>query len=108
MYTNHLTTVSIVKQINLTLFLINKLNLRLIKASQYLSQFRLDVRHKSDKQHVMFNVLFRFMSESARERDMLISKKNTLDEMFVFNEFLIKMSKEFKIRVQVFYVKNKK
>ena len=39
---------------------------------------------------------------------MLISKKSILDEMFAFNEFLIKMSKEFKIKVQAFYVKNKK
>ena len=42
---------------------------------------------------------FRFMNESTRERNMLISKKSTLDEMFVFNEFLIKTLKEFKIRV---------
>ena len=56
----------------------------------------------------MFDAFFRFMSESIREKNILISKKNTLDEMFVFNKFLIKMSKEFKIRVQVFYVKDKK
>ena len=49
MYTNYLITVSIVKQINLISFLINKLNLRLIKASQYLSQFKFDIRYKSDK-----------------------------------------------------------
>ena len=28
--------------------------------------------------------------------------------MFAFNEFLIKMLKEFKIRVQISYIKNKK
>ena len=39
------------------------------------------------------------MSESTRERDILISKKDTFDEMFFFNEFLIKMLKEFKIKV---------
>ena len=56
----------------------------------------------------MFDILFRFINKSTRERDMLISKKNILDEMFAFNKFLIKISKEFKIRVQVSYIKNKK
>ena len=49
MYTNYLTIINIVKQINLTLFLINKLNLRLIKASQYLSQFKFNIRYKFNK-----------------------------------------------------------
>ena len=56
----------------------------------------------------MFNVLSRLINESTRKKNILISKKSTLDEMFAFNEFLIKILKEFKIRVQVFYVKNKK
>ena len=56
----------------------------------------------------MFDALSRLMNESIRKKDMSTSKKNTLDEMFAFNEFLIKMLKEFKIKVQVFYVKNKK
>ena len=47
----------------------------------------------------MFNALSRFMSESTQKKNILISKENILDEMFAFNEFLIKMSKEFKIRV---------
>ena len=40
------------------------------------------------------------MNESTRERDILISKKNTFDKMFVFNEFLIKMLKKFKTKIQ--------
>ena len=56
----------------------------------------------------MLNALSRFTNKSIRKKDILISKKDILDEMFVFNEFLIKMLKKFKIRVQVFYVKNKK
>ena len=51
---------------------------------------------------------FKFISESTREKNILISKKSTLNEMFVFNKFLIKMLKEFKIKIQIFYVKNKK
>ena len=56
----------------------------------------------------MFNALSRLISESIRKKDMLISKKSTLDEIFAFNEFLIKMLKKFKRRIQTSYVKNKK
>ena len=45
------------------------------------------------------NAFSKFMSESIYEKDILISKKDTFDEMFIFNEFLIKMLKEFKIKV---------
>ena len=56
----------------------------------------------------MLNVLFKFMSESIFKKNMLISKKDILDEIFIFNECLIKMLKKFKMRIQVFYVKDKK
>ena len=54
------------------------------------------------------NILFKFINESTFKKNMLISKKDIFDKIFVFNEFLIKMLKEFKMRVQAFYIKNKK
>ena len=48
------------------------------------------------------------MNESIFEKDMSISKKNIFDKIFVFNEFLIKILKEFKMRIQAFYIKDKK
>ena len=39
------------------------------------------------------------MNESTLEKNMLISKKNILNEIFIFNEFLIKMLKEFKTKI---------
>ena len=47
----------------------------------------------------MSNVLFKFINESTFEKNMLISKKNTLNEIFIFNEFLIKMLKKFKVKI---------
>ena len=47
------------------------------------------------------------MNESTREKNILISRKK-INEIFVFNKFLIKMLKRFKIKIQIFYVKNKK
>ena len=54
------------------------------------------------------NALFKLINESTREKDISILKKNTLNEIFIFNEFLIKILKEFKIKIQISYVKNKK
>ena len=54
------------------------------------------------------NALFKFISELIFEKDILISKKSIFDEIFIFNEFLIKMLKKFKMRIQIFYIKNKK
>ncbi len=46
-FTDHSATTSIAKQTSLTMMIFtDKLNLQLIHASQYLSQFDLDVRHK--------------------------------------------------------------
>ena len=39
------------------------------------------------------------MNESTLEKNMLISKKNILNEIFILNEFLIKMLKEFKTKI---------
>ena len=58
-YTNHSTTVSIFRQTTLITFNIDKLNLRLIRVSQYLSSFNIVIRHKSDKSNVIFDVLSR-------------------------------------------------
>ena len=56
-YTDHSAVINIIKQIKLIFNNIDKLNLRLIRASIYLSQFSLDIRHKSNKQHIVFDVL---------------------------------------------------
>ena len=45
------------------------------------------------------NIFFKFINESIFERDISISKKGIFDEIFIFNKFLIKMSKEFKARI---------
>ena len=46
-------------QIILFISFINKLNLRLIRASQYLLSFNLIKRYKTNKSDVIFNALFK-------------------------------------------------
>ena len=58
-YINHSTAILISRQTSLTTFSIDKLNLRLIRASQYLSIFDLSVRHKTRKMNIVPNALSR-------------------------------------------------
>ena len=48
-YINHFVIINIIKQIKLSFFNIDKLNLKLIRTFIYLFQFRFNVRHKFGK-----------------------------------------------------------
>lgn len=56
-YTDHAASLAIARQASLTTSSTDKLNLRLVQASQYLQQFRLDVRHKAGKSHLVPDAL---------------------------------------------------
>ena len=77
-FTNYFVNIFIVNQITFASNNINKLNLRLIRVSIYLSQFRLNIKYKFDKKHVIFDVLSRFLSNS----ELVVAQfnsKNILD-----------------------------
>ena len=59
MYIDYFIIVSIFRQINFIISSINKFNLRLMRAFQYLSIFNLFVRYKINKINVVFNALSR-------------------------------------------------
>ena len=63
-YTGHLTTTFIVKQVKLTTINSDKFNFRLVRISIYFSQFEFDVRHKPGKLHVIPDVLFRLFKDA--------------------------------------------
>ena len=58
-YIDHVVNFSIVRQITLNFNNIDKFNFRLIRAFIYFSQFQLNVRYRSKKQHIIFDALFR-------------------------------------------------
>lgn len=58
-YTDYSAAVPISRQTTLTISSTDKLNLRLIRASQYLSSFNIAVRHKSGKLNTVPNALSR-------------------------------------------------
>ena len=59
-FINYIINISIVKQTTLINNNTNKLNFRLIKTFIYLFQFKLNIKYRFDKKHVISNVLSRF------------------------------------------------
>jgi hypothetical protein len=81
----------------------NKLNLRLIRVDMYLSQFDLDIRHKADRDHVIFDALFRLscFEDDSEEFDIL-------KDVNVYARTLMKMSSAFKTQLIKIYKADKK
>ncbi len=84
------------------------MNLRLVEVEMYLSQFDLDVRHKSERNHVISDALSRLSSfddfeaindeKSAKNQD-----DNILDDIEIYAETLMKMFTTFKNRLIQIY-----
>ncbi len=87
-FTNHSAFAEIIKQTFLISFNTNKLNLRLIRASQYLSTLSIEIRVKSKKFHVISDALSRLFSimnknESQKDDEVLKDMKYDLNAMLI-------------------------
>lgn len=103
--TDHQTIVNICEQtlITFTNFTI-RMNVRLIRISQFLSQFNLDVRYKSNKDHIIFDALFKLASININQ---FVDKDHAeLNVLFANNSTLVKMSTEFYNKIIEKYFKN--
>ena len=78
-YIDHDVTLNIVKQITLSSFSTNKLNFRLVRVNDYIQRFDLNIRHKSNKFHLVSNVL----SKLINLNDSSTSSKEELDAFFI-------------------------
>ena len=65
-----------------------RMNLRLVRASQFLQQLRLDVRHKPGKEHIISDALSRLASTNVGCSDASHSELNAL---FTYNATLIEI-----------------
>jgi hypothetical protein len=107
-WTNHSITTLIVKQIKMITSNSNKLNSRLVRVDMYLSQFNLDIKHKSERNHVISNALSRLSSwNDDEEKITKNSNNNILNDINTYCKILIKMSSKFKNRFVQDYKKNK-
>ena len=124
-YIDHSATISIFRQITFITFNMNKLNLKLIKASQYLFNFNLFIRHKIDKFNVVSDVLFKlqvdialiekidvlkslyeFSIELCEENLIIKTMKFLLKQFVCYHMTLIEMTNKFKERLKTTYSKN--
>lgn len=108
-FTDHAAALSIVRQTSLSTVATNKLNLRLTRASEYLQQFKLDVRYKPGKSHPVPDALSRLAREpaSTTSHDGIL---NTLDkkaaEAYVLTATVVNIVPEFKEQIKKAYQQN--
>ena len=122
-FIDHAVNISIAKQIIFINSNTNKLNFRFVRASIYLFQFKLDVKYRSNKKHVISNALFRlFFDKNNINRqiddvfdlniyhaDMINSfcSKQCEKKIYALQSSLINMSKKFKKQITKEYKKKK-
>ena len=120
-YTDHSAAVSISKQTSLITFSTNKLNLRLVRASQYLSGFELAIRHKAGKANIVSDALSRLKNDTiVKEQEPSIlnvlyghsmkqeseAPSYEYEEAFIYHVTLIEMSDDFKVKLKEAYEKD--
>jgi hypothetical protein len=94
-FIDHSTIAEIIKQISLTFSNTNKLNLRLVKASQYLFALFIEIRVKLEKFHVISNALFRLFF--IMNKNKLTKNENVLKDLqFDFDVLLVQLISEIK------------
>ncbi len=103
-FTDHSATTSIAKQSSLTMTTsTDKLNLRLIRASQYLSQFDLDVRHKPGRIHLVPDALSRLLGDMEQKDDGKTGILEDLGTAGTYHVTLVELADDFKKRLQDAY-----
>ncbi|KAJ9405571.1 hypothetical protein DTO045G8_6601 [Paecilomyces variotii] len=103
-FTDHSATLAIATQTTLTTSSTDKLNLRLVRASQYIQQFRIKLRHKAGKRNVVADALSRLPSpnsapdEAELDREVFFGSAYAGDatEQPLYSTTLLELSEDFK------------
>ena len=89
-YTNHAVNLFITRQIKFTNNSVDKLNMKLIRTSIYFFQFRLNIRYKSNKKHIISNVFNRLLITNRMSSD-----KNDVLNIENFHTIMINSENDF-------------
>ena len=89
-FTNHDAVLNLIKQTSLIIVFIDKFNLRLIRVFDYIQRFEIELRHKSNKQHIVFDVLSRLVSINIDT----IFEEDELNALFII--VFVKMKTDFR------------
>ena len=80
-----------------------RMNVRLVRASQFLQQFCLVVRHKPEKKHIILDTLSKLASANRTRHDNLYSE---FDVFFTYYATLVKISPDLIKRILNGYLAN--
>ena len=100
-YIDYNAVFDIAKQTTLITSSIDRFNLRLIRALNYVQRFNLKIRHKFEKLHLISNAFFKLSTK------MSLFSHNENDELNVlFTIFFVEMTSNFRNRIVADYVKD--
>ncbi len=117
-YIDHDVNLVITATTKLSIFNIDRLNMKLIKTFIYLSQFRFDIQYRSEKFNVLSNVLSRlFVTKNINFQEVLNvnvdlkyfqSNMNSSenDRTHVYVTTLVKMFQDFRFKIKRRYQMN--
>ena len=99
-YTDHGAALGIAKQTTMSTSSTAKLNLRLIRASEYIQRFRsLEFRHKPGKQHVVPDALSRLHAATIIDRDTTEGQLDILHSCAYTTSALVELSPELRQQI---------
>jgi integrase-like protein len=102
-YTDHSASAEIATQTSLKSVSVDKLNLRLIRASQYLQQFRLRVFHRPGKTNAIADALSRLQAKKTSDTNLM-----DLDALHAnaYTATLVELSDDFRAKLLDGYTKD--
>ena len=99
-YTDHGAALGISKQTTMSTSSTAKLNLRLVRASEYIQRFRnLEFRHKPGKQHIVPDALSRLRSSNIGINDANSNSEGELDALYAYCVSLIEINQELRQQI---------
>ena len=109
-WTDHFITIQIMKQMILINSFINKLNLYLIRVSQYCFQFHINVWHCFDQLNIVLNVLSHLFNKIMNVKNQLLENmlENINKKIHIYHIIVIEMLSDFQNKIKKVYLKNKK
>ena len=109
-WTDHSATIQIMKQMTLISFFTNKLNLCLVRISQYCFQFHLNIQHQSDWLNIVLNTLSCLLNKIVNSKNQSFEDtfENINNEIHIYHITVIEMLSDFQNKIKKVYLKDKK
>ena len=109
-WTDYSVIIQIMKQMMLISSFMNKLNLHLIRTSQYCSQFCINVQHHSDQLNIISDVLSCLLNKIVNAKNWLLENilENIDEKIHIYHIIMIEMLFDFQNKIKKVYLKDKK